>query len=300
MIKVSVCICTYKRNELLRELLVSLSKQSYNHKYNIIVVDNSCDAEAEKLILDFNEQYGCQIVYENEPQQGISYARNRCVKIANKLESDYVAFIDDDEIASIEWLNALVSTALDKQCDVVLGPVLSIFPENSKDYLVNSNIFKRKLYDDKSQVCSEEGRAGNVLIKCSWLNVEQPFKIELSKSGSEDYQFFNAIGKQGAIFYWSAEAVVSEIVPLSRQRVGWILERRLRSGINYWRINYPSYSFMKKFKIAAIGLAMIVPLAVVSAFLFPISKIKCINISIKLMSMISRVMAFTKIKMAGY
>ena len=57
MIKVSVCVCTYKRNELLFELLISLCHQDYKRKYNIIVVDNSSEFGSEELILNFNKKY---------------------------------------------------------------------------------------------------------------------------------------------------------------------------------------------------------------------------------------------------
>lgn len=300
MAKISVCVCTYKRNNLLSDLLLSLLNQKVDFKFNIIVVDNSDNFEARALIDDFNKNHECNIYYENEARQGISYARNRCVAIANRLESDYVAFIDDDETASPDWLSGLVRTAIETGCDVVLGPVISVFPDGSKKYLINSSVFKRKEFADRSRISSEEGRAGNVLIKSKWLSINEPFKIIFSKTGSEDYQFFNAIGKKGASFCWSAAAVVSEIVPVSRQRIGWILERRLRSGINYWRINYPCYSYFHRLKIGVVGLCMIIPLSVFSIVVFPFSKVLFVNVSMKLMNMLSRVLAFTKMKIAGY
>jgi succinoglycan biosynthesis protein ExoM len=56
--------------------------------------------------------------------RNISVARNACLDAAT---APLVAFIDDDEVASPEWLVALVGTWESSNADVVLGPVQALY-----------------------------------------------------------------------------------------------------------------------------------------------------------------------------
>jgi glycosyltransferase involved in cell wall biosynthesis len=51
-------------------------------------------------------------------------ARNACLDAAT---APLVAFIDDDQVASPEWLVALVGTLESSNADVVLGPVQAVY-----------------------------------------------------------------------------------------------------------------------------------------------------------------------------
>ncbi len=106
LIAISAIICTHNRSELVIKALRSLQKQSINIlKYEVIIVDNaSTDNTAEIITENFsnikNFKYVC------EPKIGLSNARNTGIKNSN---GKYVAFLDDDAVASPVWLESIIN-----------------------------------------------------------------------------------------------------------------------------------------------------------------------------------------------
>src|SRR5262249_17311235 len=96
---ISVCICTYKRTDLLPRLLVGLKDQETGglFSYSVTVADNDGLRSAENVVNKFAAESAISVKYCVEPQQNISLARNTAV--ANST-GEFVAFIDDDEFPS--------------------------------------------------------------------------------------------------------------------------------------------------------------------------------------------------------
>ena len=63
---------------------------------------------------------GLPVLYLHAPACNISVARNACLRAAT---APLVAFIDDDEIASPDWLVLLIAALEGSHADVVLRPV---------------------------------------------------------------------------------------------------------------------------------------------------------------------------------
>ena len=74
--------------------------------YSLIVFDNDACRSPEPVVKEFLGM-GPELVYEVEPVQNLSLARNRCLTHAT---GDYVAIIDDDEYADSRWLLSLYTT----------------------------------------------------------------------------------------------------------------------------------------------------------------------------------------------
>src|ERR1700687_634751 len=105
MIKISAIICTFKRPDYLRHALQSLYEQSLpGEQFEIIVVDNAIEAEAQQVVREF-EDGRINLRYVPEENIGLSRARNTGLKAA---AGRYVAYIDDDARADAHWLEALV------------------------------------------------------------------------------------------------------------------------------------------------------------------------------------------------
>ncbi len=100
----SICIATFKRPKLLDKLLESLVTQNIRSDLNleIIVVDNDNNKSAELILKNYIDQYNIIFKYLIEPIKNISLARNKGVANA---KGEYILFIDDDEIASPNWIN---------------------------------------------------------------------------------------------------------------------------------------------------------------------------------------------------
>ncbi len=94
--QISVCICTYKRPDLLRRLLERLDEQKTAglFDYSAVIVDNDKSESARETAELYARQLRMSISYHVEPEQNIALARNRAIENAS---GDYVALIDDDE-----------------------------------------------------------------------------------------------------------------------------------------------------------------------------------------------------------
>src|SRR5713226_3939674 len=103
---ISVCICTYHRPRQLKQLLQCLDQQATKGLFNfsIVVVDNDAGQSARSVVELWAERLSVPIVYGVEPRQSIALARNASVGLAT---GGLVAFVDDDEEPSSNWLRRL-------------------------------------------------------------------------------------------------------------------------------------------------------------------------------------------------
>jgi len=106
---ICVCICTYKRPNLLKRLLKALDLQRTDglFSYSIVVVDNDECKSAQPVVVSFQQETKLEVKYFVEPEQNIALARNKAVENAR---GDFIAFIDDDEFPDAAWLLELYKT----------------------------------------------------------------------------------------------------------------------------------------------------------------------------------------------
>jgi len=92
----TVAVCTYNRANNLPRLIDSLASQKCPIPYEILFVNNNSSDETKSVL----EKYAKQgiIRYVTEQRQGISHARNRAIE--ESIHSDYLLFMDDDELPS--------------------------------------------------------------------------------------------------------------------------------------------------------------------------------------------------------
>jgi succinoglycan biosynthesis protein ExoM len=225
---ISVCICTYKRPELLRRLLGELSQQQTdnNFTYSIVVVDNDSLRSAEIAVREIEGSAGIVAQYCVEPRQNIALARNKAVENA---VGNYIAFIDDDEFPQKTWLLTLYNACREYRVDGVLGPVKRFFDEKPPEWLLKSKFYERPTYPTGLVIDWRKGRTGNVLLKRHLFPLgEMPFKPEFRQG--EDQEFFNRKIASGHSFVWCNEAVAYEVVPPGRWKRSFMLRRALLRG----------------------------------------------------------------------
>lgn len=227
---ISVCICTYKRPDLLRQLLVKLQNQQTEglFEYSIVVVDNDSVESARQTIESIMRQTRISLKYYVQPEQNISLARNMTVLHAT---GRYVAFIDDDESPADEWLLRMYLALLKYGADGVFGPVEPVFSVEPPQWMVEAGLFDRPSYAKTGSVINwRQTGMGNVLVRRSVLDeVRGPFQREFG-SGGEDVDFFRRATGMGKVFVWCGEATVFETVPAERIRLFFQLKRALLRG----------------------------------------------------------------------
>ena len=225
---ICICICTYKRPQLLRRLLEGVEKQVTNglFTYSAVVVDNDRLRSAEEDVSRFAANSSIPVYFFAEPEQNIPMARNRAVANAS---GDYLAFIDDDEFPAEDWLLNLLKGCHEYNADGVVGPVLRHFDEKPPRWIEKGNFWQRAMYATGLVMEGVQGRVNNALMKKEIFDGQkEPFRPEFL--AGEDKDFFKRMIEEGYAFVWCQEAVVYEVVPPSRWKRRFILKRSMLQG----------------------------------------------------------------------
>jgi GT2 family glycosyltransferase len=236
-IGIVVCVPCFRRPQHLRRTLESLAGQRTDRRFAVVMVENDASTCGSVPVatefLRAGRFAGLCVV---EPRQGNCHAINAAFETAQGTfpAATHFLMIDDDEIASKDWLELMVRAAELTGADVVGGPVLQSFDDDAKRGLRRHPAFL-PAYDSSGPVPIIYG-CGNCLIKRSvFERLSSPaFDPRFNFLGGGDVDFFTRCRRGGMRFHWVAEAVIIETVPNVRTRPSWLALRGLRIGaINY-------------------------------------------------------------------
>jgi succinoglycan biosynthesis protein ExoM len=163
------------------------------------------------------------------PSRNISIARNACLDAA---AGEWIAFLDDDEIASPSWLSSLIAEAEREQWDAVLGPVQAVYAQTAPAWIRAGNFHSTEPVFVHGRI--ETGYTGNVLIRRGLITREGlRFRADLGRSGGEDEDFFNRLRDAGGRIGFARTGLAYEAIPSTRTTLRWLLRRSFRSGQTY-------------------------------------------------------------------
>jgi succinoglycan biosynthesis protein ExoM len=242
---VSVCICTYRRPELLARLLDALAvQQGLAGPYEVIVVDNDRERSAAAVLDAARARHpALGLAAACEPRQSIARARNRAVGLAR---GEWVAFIDDDEEPTTTWLATMYGTARACRADGVVAPVIPRLPPGVAAWVIRGRFLERPRHATGTRVPDDELRTGNLLVRRAVLigaarsaasedaarpdDQEGPFDPAYGLSGGEDSDLFGRLAQRGVRFVWCDEAPVHEAVPAQRATLRYLLSLAFAAG----------------------------------------------------------------------
>jgi GT2 family glycosyltransferase len=236
-IGVVVCIPSFRRPQHLRSTLQSLAGQRTDRSFAVLVVDNDAtNCESVPVATEFLQADRFPGLCMVEPRQGNCHAINAAFEtaLATFPAATHFLMIDDDEIASPEWLERMVRAAETTGADVVGGPVFPNFDDETKRGLSHHPAFW-PAYETSGPVPVIYG-CGNCLIARPVFEAlaDPSFDLRFNFLGGGDTDFFARCRQAGMTFHWAADAVITETVPQSRTSPGWLALRGLRIGaINY-------------------------------------------------------------------
>ena len=214
---------------LLRRLLTALTCQNANSlfTYSIVIADNDIQESAKQLVHEFMAVSEIEITYCIEPRKSISYARNKGLEYAR---GDAIAFIDDDEFPSPDWLLLMYKALIRYQSAGVLGPVKPFFDSKPPAWLIKGGFYNRPEHRTGFIMPSNECRTGNVLIyKRIIEKLGTAFRSEFG-AGGEDRDLFRRLISMGNRFIWCNEAAVFEIIPPHRWKRTFLMRAALLRG----------------------------------------------------------------------
>lgn len=220
-----VCIPTYKRPDQLRALLDAISRQSIAKKFGVIIGNNHHQSigSVYKCIedIDFIEE----LIVE---AKGVSIVRNALIAAAlNRSPSPrWIAFIDDDQLPAVDWLQNLLGTAERFGADMTGGPVRKV-PVQPGFWSSAAGSHAAPRPEGKVSMLNE---AGNLLLSTRYLRSldRLPFSPTFGQTGGEDFEFFLYSARRGARMYWSPLAHVIEGLPEQRTSLAGLVTRSYR------------------------------------------------------------------------
>lgn len=202
MHKVSVVIVTKNRQNDLLECLGSLAAQT--HKIDeLIVVDNSSTDHTAQLVRNFSKAARFHIRYVLEKRSGYPTIYNRGL---DEAAHDWVAFIDDDCIASLEWYsNVKKAIKAFPNFAAILGKsntyyITSLFSQitAAKEYLWKSSVITDNVITDLEILDNK-----NIVYNLKYLK-EKKIRFDESRVGwnngaSEDCDLGMQIEQSGGL-----------------------------------------------------------------------------------------------------
>ena len=246
---ISVVVCTFNRSNMLATILQSLCEQSIEtSEYEVVIVDNNSTDNTPEVVDEFCRRFS-NVRYCFEPQQGLSYARNRGWQEAR---GKYVAYIDDDARAGESWLEtALVLLENTKPTPLCIGgPILPFYST------IKPVWFKEEMrtWGDRPRYLQpgESFSGSNMIWRKEIIETLGGFDVKSGLRGNylslgEETVFFEKIWHSfdQPHFYYSPELAVHHWVPPAKMTVSYQIKRAFAVGQRLNRLHGPRISWRR-------------------------------------------------------
>jgi succinoglycan biosynthesis protein ExoM len=231
----SICVCTYRRPGVIDTVRSLFAQQEVAlSEIEIIVSDDDPDLSARASIRTIAQSAPVALRYVESAAQNISCSRNLCLKTAT---GDWVAFIDDDQIAEPRWLREMISTAAKFEADAVKCYVRAIYPPDTPGWIRAGDAFKSDY--------GPTGTTADLIATCGVLfrrdlpgAQELLFDVALGTMGGEDTDFFMRYSALGGKIVSCRNAIARELLPIERVTPIYLKRRCRRHGHVHGRIRF--------------------------------------------------------------
>ena len=237
---ISAIICTHNRDTYLGAAIDSLLAQDFPGSFEVVVVDNASKDRTREVVEARLPNPIIKYVYE--PVTGLSVARNTGAKTAS---AEILAYLDDDAVASSQWLRVLQEAyQSNDKLAIAGGKVTLIWPEgiNPPKWLSQELSGNLGYYDLGNYVVyiDQPGltpRGLNYSIRRTFLEQIGGFDTNLGRVGkkllsNEELLTTELAIKQGWQVAYLPEALVAHNVAAERVKPSWFIERGWWQGIS--------------------------------------------------------------------
>jgi glycosyltransferase involved in cell wall biosynthesis len=259
--RIAVCIATFNRCASLDMLLEQLSRLQFVKNpppaVGVVVVDNDAGESARGVVESRAGQCSFSLRYAVEPRRGVSYARNRSIRLA-EADVDFIAFIDDDELPHLRWLDELMAAQRRWNADIIAGPVLPIYAPDVPEWVIEGGFFMPRPKPDGAVL--ELCHTNNTLIRAEILrSMLEPFDPRHAANGNEDINLFGRLSLEGRSIRWADRAIVWERITANRANVNWIMKRGFWEWSSYSRLEKELHGSIRRTAIRGLkGLGLVV------------------------------------------
>jgi succinoglycan biosynthesis protein ExoM len=245
-IQMSIVICTLDRPAGLGRAVRSCLGQDNptNLAYEVVVVDNSANANAQDLVRGLRGDRTDLVRYLSDPRPNLAHARNTGVAAAR---GTYIAFMDDDMAAPPGWLTAAFAVLERTGADVLLGKIVPEFergaawggalPDHVRWFGRDFALPDGAVIPPKRDGHIPHAGTGNCVLRLtSTLDGSAPFDPAFGRIGGEDTDFLQRLGQRGAVTVFSEQAWMIEFVPADRNTPEYLARRNYRTSQQFVRI----------------------------------------------------------------
>ncbi|MBD2361309.1 glycosyltransferase family 2 protein [Anabaena minutissima FACHB-250] len=238
--QISAVICTHNRDNYLGAAIDSLLGQDFAGEFEVIVVDNGSSDRTREVTEE--RASNPRLKYVFEPTLGLSVARNTGAKEA---KSEILAYLDDDAVASVGWLQVLYDAYQhNSQLAIAGGKVTLLWPPNIEppSWLSAGLAGNLGAYDlgDSVVYIEKSGltpRGLNYSIRRQFLEKIGGFDPQLGRVGknllsNEELLMTELALKQGWQVAYLPTALVAHNVAPERINRAWFLNRGWWQGIS--------------------------------------------------------------------
>jgi len=222
----------------LPKAIKSLINQTLSkNQYEIIVVDNASTDDTKKIIKEFSNIKNLKYIFE--PILGLSQARNTGWKNA---KGKYIAYLDDDAIASSKWLKKIVEVFESQtKLGCVCGKVEPIWESEKPKWLSDELLPQLTVLDwgNKPKILNKEQWfvGANMAFPKKLLEELGGFKTDLGRKGKnllsmEETFLREQIEKKGYRCFYHPEISVKHHIVKERLDKKWFIKRFYWQGIS--------------------------------------------------------------------
>lgn len=218
---ISVVICTYNRDTYIVDALNSLDKQSLSPSdFQIVIVNNNSTDNTESLCKNFIATHPhLSIIYVNESNQGLSFARNRGLVEST---AEIISYLDDDAIAEPNFLAEIIDfMSIHPESAAVGGKIIPRYISSEPSWMskyVYALVGGIDLGNELKEYSGERyPRGSNMSIRKNVLEHANGFDTGLGRIAgkslaSEEKDLFERLKNKGYRFHYLPQLVVHHVV----------------------------------------------------------------------------------------
>jgi glycosyltransferase involved in cell wall biosynthesis len=239
MLEIAAIICTHNRDKYLGAAIDSLLQQE-GVNYEAIVVDNASSDRTREVVESRLSNPRLKYVYESN--LGLSVARNRGAK---ETSAPILAYLDDDAIASPQWLKTIVAAYnSNEKVAIAGGKVTLIWPDGIEhpQWISHEMAGSLGIYDLGEEVVYIDNpnltpRGLNYSLRRSFLESIGGFDVNLGRVGNnllsnEELQMTEKAIASGWQVLYLPQAIAAHHVAPERIKASWFLRRSWWQGIS--------------------------------------------------------------------
>lgn len=241
--KVTVCVCTYNKYEILYKCIQSIVKQTApTDVYDVLIIDNTPNILSRRAgtnhsrVVDLVTQLPNATYIHREDLDGLSECRNHA---ANICENEFIYYIDDDiilEPSAVECARDYLSTNIDVA--VIGGKTLPEYDTEVPSWVTDQLKSCLSVIDYGDDIKPLEKNmwlvGANAVFNVKQLKYFGMFNTQLGRKGnsrsllsSEETRLISKIRESGKYkIVYNPKLVAHHMIDTTRLTPSWFMKRR--------------------------------------------------------------------------